>query len=525
MQASRTILLALMFASACFDPQQTPADDDVGDSGPDASGSDAGMSTSTEDDSAEDEPAADTGESAGECPGLGCPCAGAGSCEHGQYCYDGQCILGACGDGERQGPEQCDDANLIDDDGCDADCSFTELLDVQTARGSTCVLLEGGRVRCWGRNDAGQLGYGHTETIGDDESAAVLADVALPEPVVALSMGERHVCVLMADQGARCWGAGERGRLGYGGTEDIGDDETPLALTDVPLGEPVLGIQAGERHTCALLEGGRLRCWGAGDDGRLGYASDEDLGDDELPASVGDVTVGEQVVGLALGGDHTCALVDTGKIRCWGSGALGQLGYGSDKSVGEQETPASVGDVPAVPEDAGLDTPALALSLGLDTSCARFEGGSALCWGAGERGQLGQSQTTNLGDDELPSTAPAIVLPGPLRSLLAGDAHVCALLESDQALCWGANDSGQLGYGHTEDIGDDEPPASAGLLALGGPVKAISAGGDHTCAILSETNELLCWGRNDFGQLGYGHTQDIGDDELPPDVGSVPLFE
>lgn len=136
----------------------------------------------------------------------------------------------------------------------------------------------------------------------------------------------------------------------------------------------------------------------------------------------------------------------------------------------------------------------------------------------------------NIGDDELPSSLPPISLPAPAIAITADndyagdDDHVCALLDDGQAVCWGSNEFGQLGYGHTNIIGDDETPDMAGTVQLGGPIKQIDAGADHTCAIMAETNEVVCWGLNDYGQLGYGHTETIGDDELPVDGGPIALF-
>jgi alpha-tubulin suppressor-like RCC1 family protein len=98
------------------------------------------------------------------------------------------------------------------------------------------------------------------------------------------------------------------------------------------------------------------------------------------------------------------------------------------------------------------------------------------------------------------------------------------LLESKEVVCWGSNFAGQLGYGNTNNVGDDETPASVGVVQLGGPVRHIDAGGNHTCAVLEDTNEVLCWGINSGGELGLGHSMNIGDDELPVDGGQVPLF-
>ena len=99
-------------------------------------------------------------------------------------------------------------------------------------------------------------------------------------------------------------------------------------------------------HTCALLDTGTVRCWGPGDGGQLGHGTTDTVGDDETPDSAGDAAVGATVVQLAAGGGHTCAVLDTGAVRCWGAGTSGQLGYGNPNSIGDDELPASAGDVP-----------------------------------------------------------------------------------------------------------------------------------------------------------------------------------
>ena len=165
---------------------------------------------------------------------------------------------------------------------------------------------------------------------------------ALHEGIAA---GREHTCALPGAGRVRCWGSGDQGALGYGNTDNIGDDETPASAGDVDVGGPVVALAAGAYHTCALLAEGRVRCWGDNRLGPLGYGNTEDVGDDETPASAGDVEVGGPVAALAAGGDHTCALLETSRVRCWGAGWSGQLGYGNTESIGDDETPASAGDV------------------------------------------------------------------------------------------------------------------------------------------------------------------------------------
>ena len=133
--------------------------------------------------------------------------------------------------------------------------------------------------------------------------------------------------------------------LGTGSEFDVGDDETPALAGRVDVGEEVVHLAAGQTHNCALLQHGRVRCWGAGEHGRLGYANTNNVGDDETPASAGDVNVGGEVTQLAAGGFHTCALLSNGCVRCWGLSDHGQLGYGNRTSVGDDEAPATAGCV------------------------------------------------------------------------------------------------------------------------------------------------------------------------------------
>jgi alpha-tubulin suppressor-like RCC1 family protein len=143
----------------------------------------------------------------------------------------------------------------------------------------------------------------------------------------------------------RCWGGGLHGRLGYGNTDNLGDGPSEMPPADVNVGATVLQVVVGNYHTCALIDGGHVRCWGQGANGRLGNLDTDDVGDDTDDMPPSNVDLGGTAVAIAAGDDHTCALLVTGVVRCWGAGAEGALGYGSLEDVGDDETPASAGDV------------------------------------------------------------------------------------------------------------------------------------------------------------------------------------
>lgn len=123
-------------------------------------------------------------------------------------------------------------------------------------------------------------------------------------------------CALLESGNVRCWGFGLFGALGYGNTNNVGDDETPASVGNVNVGSPAAQIATGG-NTCARLTNGNVRCWGRADWG-LGYMNQETIGDNETPASVGDVNIGETVAQIAVGGNHACALLTSGALRCWG---------------------------------------------------------------------------------------------------------------------------------------------------------------------------------------------------------------
>jgi alpha-tubulin suppressor-like RCC1 family protein len=255
-----------------------------------------------------------------------------------------------------------------------------------------------GSVRCWGKNDHHQLGYASSATIGDDElpTAAGLVDVG--GRVTQVATGLAYSCALLSTGKVRCWGDNLSGGLGYPGVTSVGDDETPAAAGDVDVGGKVTQLVVGMLHTCALLENGKVRCWGSPADGRLGYANANAIGDDETPAAAGDVDVGGKVTQLAAGDYSTCALLETGKVRCWGAGMRGELGHASLSDIGDDETPASAGDI----DVGGVVT---LVDVGFLHVCVTLDSGSVRCWGRGETAALGYGNLLVIGDDETPASA------------------------------------------------------------------------------------------------------------------------
>ncbi len=216
-------------------------------------------------------------------------------------------------------------------------------VEVCTGEDHSCVALENGDVYCWGRGIGGALGYGDTDEV-DDPLAKGPVDIG--GSAVQVACGYYHTCALLDTGDVLCWGDGQYGQLGYGNTDSVGITNVPADFGPIDVGAKVTQIAAGGHHTCALLESGDVKCWGQGANGHLGYGNTDDVGATNVPADVGFVDVGGLVTLIDAGMEHTCALLSTGAIRCWGNGSYGRLGYGNEDIVGDDETPAEAGDVP-----------------------------------------------------------------------------------------------------------------------------------------------------------------------------------
>ncbi|MEM6990486.1 MAG: hypothetical protein AAF721_08315 [Myxococcota bacterium] len=296
------------------------------------------------------------------------------------------------------------------------------------------------------------------------------------------------------------------------GSGFIGGIAPPAArFPELDLGGTVVDISAGFTHACALLDDDTVRCWGTGGVGMLGYGNILDIGDDETPASAGAVDVGSGVVQVAAAGANSCARFADGTVRCWGSGMFGLLGLpGLLEDIGDDEAPSSVG-----PIDLGGD--AIALGIGIDVACALLDDGDVVCWGLNAFGAAGYGHTNIVGDDESPAMAGPVDVGGTVVELAVGGQGVCVRLDDDAVRCWGRNQFGQLGYGNVDTIGDDEVPSTAGDVDVGGTVVQLSKGDFTTCARL-DTDEIKCWGRGEFGLPGQQGVDNIGDDETPADI-------
>jgi alpha-tubulin suppressor-like RCC1 family protein len=297
----------------------------------------------------------------------------------------------------------------------------------------------------------------------------------------AVSAGFAHTCALTEGGAVKCWGANEHGQLGDGTTT------SRSRPADVALPAAATAVGAGFFHTCAVA-GGTVYCWGDNATGSLGNGS---FVPSPVPVPVGGVAGATQVAGgggqTSTGSGvfdygHTCAR-SGGEVRCWGGNESGQLGDGSFDAR------------PAAGDPVALPGPASAVSVGDRHTCA-VAGGALLCWGSNGAGQLGDGSGVR-------QPLPRQVVASGVLAVATGAAHSCAIADSGSGpavLCWGSNTEGQADGGHDSapfptphavDLGPIPPPALA------------SAGRAHTCVLAPGfANGVTCFGANDASQLG-----------------------
>lgn len=372
-----------------------------------------------------------------------------------------------CGDGKVDPGEACDDGkNNGPTASCTVDCMHRQ---PRLVAGSyhTCALSGEGTVRCWGDSMQGQLGYGSTQTVGDEPGEMPPPDVEVGGSALQIAAGAYHTCVLLVGGTVRCWGPGWWQA-----------NNTPGAMPppEVDVGGDVVQIAATYGNTCALLASGKVRCWTPGDG---------------PGAVVTEVPVTGNFVQLHGSDDKACVVRDDGTVVCWFTNFMPL-----EESFGGFVVEVS-GKV-----------------------CARLDDGRIRCNGYNDYGQKGYGHTKYI-DDAI--QAGDVPVGGAVKRLVSGKYHTCAILAAGNVRCWGRNETGQLGYGHTKNLGDQPGEMPTPDIALGGPASDLALGIDHTCAMLAG-DKVRCWGFGGKGYLGYGNLDSIGDNpgEMPPS--DVPVF-
>jgi alpha-tubulin suppressor-like RCC1 family protein len=359
------------------------------------------------------------------------------------------------------------------DGGCEPDggCGvFYTRVESSGTSDFTCAAASNTWMYCWGYNDNGELGRG-TET--PYESSAL--PVRTVDGVLAFATGGNHACQSSnGSQYLKCWGSDSFAQLGSGSTGS--SQSYPLQSVE----RSFSALALGEAHTCGVSEG-QVYCWGRN---LYGQVNPDNVGPDapmviHLSSLAG-------VVGIAAGRRHTCALLATREVWCWGDNEFGQLGASPGAGAG----PVRVQGI----------SDAIAIDAGELHTCALTNMGTVLCWGQNEEGGVDYRKLGNSTAGEFSET-PLIVqgITGADEIALGND-HACARIDG-AIRCWGRNGYSELGRGVPSVA---EWPV--GVMGIEDAVQ-ITAGGSHACALRADRT-LWCWGRNHVGQLGVGDTSD-----------------
>lgn len=341
--------------------------------------------------------------------------------------------------------------------------------DIEAGGLTSCAIVPGGGVKCWGSNTSGQVGDG---TSGNTRITPTNV-VGLTSGVTSITLGSSHACALTSAGAVKCWGHNIYGQVGSGSTTPS-NVSTPITV----FASGIVAVKAGGVHTCVLTSSGGVKCWGNNTWGAVG---DGTYTARYSPVDVVGLTSGVSQLFSATGGYYSCVITTSGSAKCWGMNDYRQLG---NNNTSDSSVPVDV---------LGLTSPVLSLAMGYAQTCALTSTNGVKCWGYNNNGQVGDGTTTHRA-----SPVDVVGLTSGVSSIRAGGQQTCALLTNGSTKCWGGNWYSQLGDTTTSN-------RSSPVTVLGIPtnVTKISASGLNACALLSN-NTAKCWGGNEYGQIGRG---------------------
>ena len=404
-------------------------------------------------------------------------------------CAAGTCTVGACLPGyvDCDASSGCEtDANVNGNCGAcgvtcaanqvcvDASCqSDNVILQLVGGDGHTCARRSDGVVFCWGVSDFGQVGDGASL---NRTTPTELMNVDLHGHTVFIASGQDHNCAVVANGDVYCWGRNDKGQLGVG--TSVTESLVPVKVPGLP--SAALRVDGGKEHSCALLSTGAIYCWGRNDKGQLGDGTKTDRPNATRTLAINGAT------DLCTGEKHSCALIAGGTLRCWGENGKYQLG---DDSNTERTAPVAVTRIGGASGNLGSAAEIDCFHL---QTCARLINGDVVCWGDTAESQLGA------GVGAPGPNGTKVVTPLMASKLAVGEQHGC-VISSGAVKCWGRDDRGQIANGKVAS-------AVAVTVAELSNIDAIGLGQKHSCA--ASGPDVWCWGSNSAGALGDGTTTD-----------------
>ena len=412
-------------------------------------------------------------------------------------------------------------------------------VDISTGASHTCAILDNGSVKCWGDNSKGQLGDG---TLSQRTTPTLVTN--LGGNAISLSLGDRSSCALLDDGIVKCWGRNDFGQLGDSTTTDR---KTPTQVSSFGTGRTAIAITSGLYHSCAILDNKSISCWGYNDYGQLG---DGTTSTRSSPVTVINIENLDSPVSISSSYYHTCLMNNSGSIHCWGYNNKGQFGNGDNpntwnylisksSSISLPKTPISVSGSCAILSDqtakcwgsgesfpeplsfskrystylsGNISTNITNISTYSGHKCALSDAGDVYCWGTSSAGQLGANPSNS--NSRVSATSPVLVNGfgnfgqqgrNIATQVSVGGYHTCAILDTGLVKCWGANVMGQLGDGTTSLRKTPTPTTYLDGVSHNRTAVKISAGRYGTCAILDDGN-LSCWGKVSSYPVYYNPT-------------------
>ncbi len=364
----------------------------------------------------------------------------------------------------------CDDGGLARRAGTPAKTSAApaEPMRVVVGGGVSCVIYSDGKVRCWGDNTYGQL-----------SPSLAFYDFLYPREVPELKdvrdldFGGRHTCAIVGPTGqVVCQGSNEAYQLGV-----EGDPATTVVLKGLP---PARAISASAFSTAIVDENGNIWDWG-----------DCDLVEGFCTPDHRRMEFSERWLAVVAGGVE-CGISATRAGWCWKYNGEGALGTGVNDlhtlNAGKKYPPTQLPNVTSLTQ--------------IDPTCAVDTSQRVFCWGMNYSGRLGLGTVGDLHDT--PATPHEVPNLRAVNVESAGIDAVCALEPDGHVSCWGYAAHGALGNGPPPEFGSADVPSPQRVEGLE-HVKQLAGSGTHVCAFL-EDNSVKCWGENEVGQLGNGHT-------------------
>lgn len=413
------------------------------------------------------------------------------------------------------------------DAGCVAnppDPAFLSATHITVGNGFACAIRAAGDVVCWGQEYRGQFGAAPEAGVGDPNVDRSPKPVLVPglANITALAAGDSHTCAIDRDAHVWCWGWNSQGQLGNGavspgrggrsmnGKEVIDWDPSPALVQSKSGGllERVVSISSGLNHSCAIVQGGVVACWGNNYFGQLGEPGGRDASANqdliEVQAVPSWIARGG-AVSVAAGNGCSCAAIDgnPANVLCAGSNASNQLSAPYQVDAGP---PVAL----SLPPNAAKPSQVVA-SFYLSSHLAVLDAeGNVFGSGDNSGGALGAFSST------LPAAVPGLSSAN-VKGVATGPTHTCAILADGTLQCIGRNRSGELGRAFRSNLENNPdyvagpssgPDTDAGDGSRLGNVVEVSVGYSQSCAIVKndcrDDGRVYCWGFNIIGQLGDG---------------------